>query len=377
MAANPTFFIAGAGGIAQAAALILAEWSTFDPVIFICNRTLEVAERTVDWVNKGTSNKVKISAVKLDHPVSEEMKKALDQSDVLLDCLPGFLAPKMAQLAKEYDLHYVNLTEYVQETEEIKLIGENAKRGFVLQTGLAPGYINVLGNYLFKEFCIQFKVDKIDKLEMKVGALTVNAVEPHFYGFTWSPVGVATEYIKDAIVVRNYQKRTVSSLSERKKIIIHGITYEEDLTSGGVANLADALSENVKDLDYKTLRYPGHYSWVERTLQGIKGDKVNTLQKLMESEIPHVEDDQIVLYAAVEGKDAKGILRRNEVVKKIKPMLVGKHILRAIQTTTAVPMLASALMLLEQNRQGIVLQSEIEPSSFLNGNFIKQVYGSV
>ncbi|MDI1305570.1 MAG: saccharopine dehydrogenase, partial [bacterium] len=87
-----------------------------------------------------------------------------------------------------------------------------------------------------------------------------HAVAPHYYGFTWSPVGVATEYLEDTIVIRNSIKTTLPSLSERKTVIIDGITYEEDLTSGGAADLPDALSGKVGSLDYKTLRYPGHYA---------------------------------------------------------------------------------------------------------------------
>ena len=39
-------------------------------------------------------------------------------------------------------------------------------------------------------------------------------------------------------------------------------------------------------------------------------DPISGLQKVMEDHIPHIEDDQIVLYAAVEGKDSQGILHR-------------------------------------------------------------------
>jgi hypothetical protein len=44
--------------------------------------------------------------------------------------------------------------------------------------------------------------------------------------FYLSPVGVATEYLKDTIVLRDYVKPP--SLSERATIIIDGRTYEED-----------------------------------------------------------------------------------------------------------------------------------------------------
>ena len=147
---------------------------------------------------------------------------------------------------------------------------------------------------MFQEFCTRYQVDRADTLELKVGALTNHAIAPHFYGFTWSPVGVATEYVKDCVVIRDYKKTTRPALSERRRIIINGITYEADLTSGGAADLPDALSGKVRSLDYKTLRHPGHYSSVEQQLQGLKNtkDSISGLQDIMLAEIPHVEDDQ-------------------------------------------------------------------------------------
>lgn len=380
MKTHYNIIIAGAGGIAEAAGLILAEWSIVAPTIYIGNRTLAKAQEVAQWIQEGTTKPCKVIPFHLtSEGMTDEMKAIFQKGDALLDCLPGSLAPKMAQYAKDFHLQYANLTEYVAETNQIMNLAKNAKTGFVLQTGLAPGYINVLANHLFQQFCKDFGVDQVDTLEFKVGALTDHAVAPHYYGFTWSPVGVATEYLKDAIVLRNFKKVNLSALSERATIIINGITYEEDLTSGGAADLPDALSGKVQSLDYKTLRHPGHYAWVQEQLNDLKNtnDAITVLQQIMESEIPHIEDDQIIIYAAVEGKDAKGILRRREIAKKIRPQQVGKHQLRAIQTTTAVPLIQAIQWLLEKKPSGVTLQSQLDAKQFLNGNFIVPVYGKV
>ncbi len=372
--------ITGAGGIAQAAGLLLMEWSAVPPTIFIGNRTLSKAQKVARWIAEGTSKPCKVNAFHLpEEGLTEEMKEILGQGHILLDCLPGSLAPKIAQLAKDFHLHYANLTEYVAETTEIMALAKDATTGFVLQSGLAPGYINILANLLFQEFCSDFEVDKVDKLEFKVGALTDHAVAPHFYGFTWSPVGVATEYLKDTLVLREYKKTRLPALSERASIVIDGIAYEEDLTSGGAADLPDALAGKVGSLDYKTLRYPGHYAWVEEQRAGLGNtpEAIAALQQKMEALIPHNEDDRIILYAAVEGKDTDGILRRREVSKKILPQTIGRHQLRAIQITTAVCLLQSAQLLVESPCMGAVLQSQIDPKRFLNGNFMVPVFGKV
>lgn len=372
--------IAGAGGIAEAAGLILAEWSKVTPTLFIGNRRLSKAQRVAKWIEDGNTKDCQAKGFLLpEEGFPDEMKNILENGDILLDCLPGSLAPKMAQIAKDFHLHYANLTEYVAETNEIIALANNAKTGFVLQTGLAPGYIDVLAHKLFLDFCKNHKVNTVDKLEFKVGALTDHAVAPHYYGFTWSPVGVATEYLKDAIVIRNFKKTNLPALSERASIIIDGITYEEDLTSGGAADLPDSLSGKVRSLDYKTLRHPGHYSWVQQQLKSLTttNEPIAELQKIMQNIVPHMNDDQIILYAAVQGKDAGGTLRRHEIAKQIKPQKIGKHTLRAIQTTTAVPLLQSAQWLLEKSPKGVILQSQLDPDLFLEGNYIKPIYGSV
>jgi saccharopine dehydrogenase-like NADP-dependent oxidoreductase len=370
--------IAGAGGISEAVGLLLMEWSEVVPTLFIGDRNIQKAKKVAQWIQDGTTKPCTTIPYHLDEKnLTAEMETIFRQGAIILDCLPGTAAPRIAQFAKEFNLHYANLTEYVSETEAIMALAKGAKTGFLLQTGLAPGYIDLLANGLFQQFCSDFEVDKVDKLEFKVGALTNHAVAPHYYGFTWSPVGVATEYLQDTIALRDYKKTTLASLSERATIIIDGIAYEEDLTSGGAADLPEALSGKVRSLDYKTLRHPGHYAWIQEELRDSKNTAtpIKDLQQKMEAIIPHNEDDQIVLYAAVEGKDASGIVRRREVAKRILPQKVGNHYLRAIQITTAAALAQAAQLLLETPHSGVILQSQIDPKRFLNGIYVSRVYG--
>lgn len=380
MKKHHTIIIAGAGGIAQAVVLMLAEWCKVPQTIFIGNRTLFKAQKLAEWIEDGITKSCNIKSFHLSEDgLTKEMKEIFNQGEIILDCLSGTQAPIMARYAKDYNMHYANLTEYIAETQQIIKLAKNTTTGFVLQSGLAPGYINVLANHIFKEFCNDYQVNKVDSLEFKVGALTKNAVAPYYYGFTWSPVGVATEYIKEAKVLRDFKKTRLPSLSERTTIIIDGITYEEDLTSGGAANLPDALAGKVKTLDYKTLRHSGHYAWIQEQINnlGTIGKPIEALQRIMENQIPYIEDDQIILYAAEQGKDAHGTLRRREISKRILPQKVGKYQLRAIQISTAAPLIQSAQLLLESSYEGVVLQSEIDSKAFLNGNFIIPIYGNV
>jgi saccharopine dehydrogenase-like NADP-dependent oxidoreductase len=370
--------IAGSGGIAKALGLILVEWSSTPLRLLIGNRTLENAQRAADWIREGALQPAEVEAFYLpegrDYP--EETQTFLARGDILLDCLPGKQAPRMAELARDNNMHYANLTEHVRETEQIIKIAEGSKKAFVLQCGIAPGFIDILGNGMFLDFCEKHGVEKVDQLAMRVGGLSENAAAPAYYAFTWSPAGVATEYIEPALVIRDFKKVKLPSLTERKRLLIRNVEYEEALTSGGAADLPDALAGKVRQLDYKTLRYPGHYEWIEHQLKHLPDSpgRIRQLQGVMEANIPHQEEDVVIVYCAVQGKDDKGILRREETSYVIRPQKVGRHLLRAIQTTTAAPIAEIAIRILEGNYSGVVLQSMIDAQSHLNGKIIQKVF---
>jgi hypothetical protein len=104
-------------------------------------------------------------------------------------------------------------------------------------------------------------------------------------------------------------------------------------------------------------------------------DRINILQSEMESNIPHLEDDLVVIHVNVIGKDAKGTLRSIEKSYFIGNQDIGNQTLRAIQTTTAAPMCECARMLLEGGYKGPVFQSQLDPFAFLDGAYVMEVYG--
>lgn len=369
--------IAGAGGMGSAVGLLLRELGDFEVDLFVGDANAERARTTAAWIREGSLRPGDVHAFHLPaEGTNSELQEALTRAHILLDCLPGKEAPRMARLARQFDLHYANLTEHVKETEEIQEIAEGSERGFLLQTGLAPGYIDVLGHQLFQRFRRENQVETADRLEMRVGALTTNARPPHYYGFTWSSIGVATEYVEPATVIRDFQRCERPSLSERATVLIDGIAYEEDLTSGGAADLPHAFEGKVRHLDYKTLRYPGHYAWVESLLAQIPEgeDRPEHLLRKMEEAIPFMEDDVVVLYAAVEGRGADGAFRRIEKSRSIHACRVGARSLKAIQSTTTAGMAESARLLLNENVQGVCLQSHIDPDHFMAGPFVAEIY---
>jgi saccharopine dehydrogenase-like NADP-dependent oxidoreductase len=370
-------FIAGAGGIGRAAALFILDAQDWEARVVLGDVSEEQLEDAQAWLQRAIGRTNRLETFRMPSGGdAEAYRQALGDADVLLDCLPGQFAPAMARLCLEYGLHYANLTEYVRETEEIVAMASGAETGFILQTGLAPGYINNLGIHLAETFMQRYDVDRLERLAMRVGALTQYTESPHFYGFTWSTIGVATEYVKPSVAVRNHQIERLPSLSEPETIIINGRRYEADLTSGGAADLPDAFRDQIRSIDYKTIRYPGHFDWVRNFLSthADTNDVIGSLERHMLQNVPHVEDDVIVLYASVSGYDRHGDLRAIQHAAHIYPLVVGGVTMRAIQTCTAAPLVECARLLLSGAYAGIVTQSQLDPAAILQGSIVRQAY---
>src|SRR5688572_5299365 len=363
-------FIAGAGGIGRAAALLILDSQDWDCEVVLGDASELQLQDAITWIHQGIGRKSGVSTFLMTNVDDASLfENILGNCDVLLDCLPGSLAPAMARLCIHYKLHYANLTEYVQETEEITAIAMEAETGFILQTGLAPGYVNNLAIHLVDTFRERYGVEKLERLAMRVGALTQYSESPHYYGFTWSTIGVATEYVKESEAVRNHEIVSLPSLSERETLIINGKRYEADLTSGGAADLPHVYKDDIANIDYKTIRYPGHYEWVQSWLNTHSDSKsmIGDLEKHLLAHIPHVEDDVIVIYASVSGYDKLGNLRSIQHAMHIYPLVVGNITLRAIQTCTAAPLVECARMLLSGEYSGVITQSQINPAAILDG----------
>ena len=372
-----TIFIAGSGGIGEAAALLLREWCDFETTVILGDVSEGSLRKAVEMVSANSSKTTPVDTVVMSREgINDAMKSAFERTDVLLDCSPGGQAPRMARFAVDYKFHYANLTEYVAETDEIIAMASNAETGFILQTGLAPGFINVKAMQLYNEFVAKYENENVERVGMKVGALTAHAHSPHFYGFTWSPIGVATEYVKDSRVIRDHKITERPALSDRETIVIGARTYEADLTSGGAADLPDFFEGKATQLDYKTLRYVGHYQWVDSIVKtlSVDADLPDRLQDVMLAAVPSVEDDMVLVHASIDGFDAGGRRRMIEKAFFVEPLEINGRHLRAIQTTTAAPLCESAMMLLGGNYKGVVLQSQIDPESFMSGKFVSSVY---
>jgi saccharopine dehydrogenase-like NADP-dependent oxidoreductase len=191
----------------------------------------------------------------LDVRDSAALEAALLGGDAVVSCVPYDLTLPVAVAAHAAGVHYFDLTEDVPTTNRVlELASNDPKIVYVPQCGLAPGLIGIVGSWLAKDF------ESIRSIELKVGALPRHPAGLLGYAFNWSPEGVVNEYLNDCEVLRSGRRQTVPAMSELERVVIGGVDLEAALTSGGLGTMCQTYEGRAQRLDYKTMRYPGHFS---------------------------------------------------------------------------------------------------------------------
>jgi saccharopine dehydrogenase-like NADP-dependent oxidoreductase len=278
----------------------------------------------------------------LDVRDGDALRAALKGADAVVSCMPYHLNLGVAEAAHSVGVHYFDLTEDVPTTNRVR---ELAALGdgliYAPQCGLAPGLIGIIGAALTKHF------EVIRSIELKVGALPRHPAGLLGYAFNWSPEGVVNEYLNDCEVLRGGVRQMVPAMTELDRVVIGGVELEASLTSGGLGTMCETFQGRVQRLDYKTMRYPGHFELMRFFFDelGLR-DRRELAGEILVHAKPPVDDDVVYLYAAVEGlaygegDTAAGQLARKQYVRAYQPLCINDRTWRAISWTTAASVVA-------------------------------------
>jgi len=279
--------------------------------------------------------------------------------------LPYYCNLKVAEVAREQNLHYFDLTEDVAVTKAVRNLAEGAETVFVPQCGLAPGFISIAANELIQHF------DDLRSVKLRVGALPQHPNNVLKYSLTWSTDGIINEYGNICQSIINGEEVDVLPLEGLEEIEIDGTLYEAFNTSGGLGSLAGTYDNRVQTMNYKTIRYPGHCEQMRLLMNGLKLNyDRGTLKRILENAIPQTLQDVVIVYAAVTGIQ-DGELREENYVKKVYPEVVAGRLWSAIQITTAAG-ICSVLDRILQNpegHKGFIAQEEFSLKNILENRF--------
>lgn len=321
----------GLGKVGELVALLLAD-SGFKVV------GLDAHPRPVH-----TADGVELEVRPLDVTDPAGLGDSLRGVDAVVSCLPFHLNSTIAEAAYAAGVHYFDLTEDVPTTNRVMELSATApstgsvRSTFAPQCGLAPGLIGIVGASIAQGF------DEIRSIELKVGALPQNPTGLLGYAVNWSAEGVVNEYLNDCEVLRSGRRQMVPAMTEKERVFIGGIELEAALTSGGLGTMCETYEGRVNRLDYKTLRYPGHFRQMHFLFDELNlRDRREEVGRMLVDAKPPVNDDIVYLHAAVEGVKAAEPFREN-YVRAYLPLEIGGRLWRAISWTTA----ASAVAVVE------------------------------
>ncbi|MDE2182368.1 MAG: saccharopine dehydrogenase NADP-binding domain-containing protein [Alphaproteobacteria bacterium] len=287
--------------------------------------------------------------------------------DIVLSATPYHLTATVARAAKKAGAHYLDLTEDVESTRTIKALADGASTAFIPQCGLAPGFISIAAFDLAKKF------EKLRDVAMRVGALPVFPTNALKYNLTWSTDGLINEYCNPCESIRDGQRGEVPSLEEVEHFSLDGTEYEAFNTSGGLGTLCDTLEGRVENLNYKTVRYPGHRDIVKMLVRDLRlGVRREIMKDVLETAIPITYQDVVLIFVTVSGW-RHGLLTQESFAKKIYAQEVAGRLMSAIQITTATGICAMCDLLVAGKlpQQGFVRQEECKLPDFLANRFGK------
>jgi len=291
----------------------------------------------------------------------EQVKDFLKGNDAVISAGPFKVNKNIAKVAADFGIAYFDLTEDVETTEYIKKL--ESKSILMPQCGLAPGAINICAAGMMKEF------DKVNEVLMRVGALPRFTTNEMSYYLSWSTNGLINEYCNEADAIYEGKPVKVMPLEGIEKIVIEGESFEAFNTSGGCATMCETYEDEVENLTYKTIRYPGHVSHMKFLFNDLHLKKnKEILEKLFDKEVPRTKNDVIIFFVKVIGV-IDGVLQEKTYLRKI----YGDEKLSAIQLTTASGVCSALKMYLDGKitNQGFTKQESLSWDDFLNNNFGK------
>ena len=362
--------VLGAGLQAQAACFDLAAQEDVTEIV-VADADRERAERLAARWGQGKIRPVVFDAADVD-AATDLMRGA----DAALSAVPYRFNPGLAEAAVRAGCSFCDLGGNNDAVARELALDEKARRAGVTvvpDCGLAPGMVSVLTAHAVAS------MEAVESVRIRVGGLPRKRGGVLDYSLLFNIQGLINEYVEDAVVLRDGEPRVVPSLDDFEELEFPPPfgKLEAFLTSGGTSTLPQTYAGRIRDLDYKTIRYPGH-GRVFRAMKDlgllssepveVGGVRVAPRDVFAAAAAPVLdrgEPDVTLLRMTVEGK------RKGKAARRVYEMIEypdEEHGLTAMMKTTAYPATVVLLMLArgQVTAKGALPQERcIEPVAFV------------
>jgi len=310
--------------------------------------------------------------INLDDKISyKKIKHFLNKADGLVSCVPYRYNRQLAECAIETGCHFVDLggnNTVVDQEFSLNKRALDARVAIVPDCGLAPGTVNILAGYGASQ------MSKVRRIHLRVSGLPQHPKPPLNYKLVFSANGLINEYIEPARIIKEGKVLEVPSLEDIEEIYFPPPfgRMEAFTTSGGTSTLVKTFEGKVEELDYKTIRYPGHCNNIkllkilgltDSTYMEVDDCVVrprSVLEKCLEKNLTDDDWDLVLLRCEVIGeKDGKPIKFTAELIDYADE----KNQISSMARTTAFAESVIMLMILRGKikERGTLYQEKVVP----------------
>ncbi len=199
----------------------------------------------------------RLHTLTLDVTNHSAVREAMQGHDAVLSAIPYYFNGPMAKLAVETGCHFADLggnTEIVMEQKQLDAEARAKGLSVMPDCGLAPGMVNILAAEGIR------RLDTTDRVRIFVGGLPQHPEPPLNYQIVYSLEGALDYYTTPSWILRDGKSVTVDALSELEDVAFPAPvgTLEAFHTAGGISTMPFSFAGKVREMEYKTLRYPGH-----------------------------------------------------------------------------------------------------------------------
>ena len=228
-------------------------------------------------------------------PREDAIVPVLKQSDVVVAAAPEWALPAIARAAASAGSHYLDFSPPRAATAQI--LAPLAHGRIVLNgCGVSPGLVGNVARSLLA------RCAPVGDLSIRVGAVPRYPTNRLGYGQIWDIDGLIDEYTQPCEALRDGEVASLAPLESLEHVAIDGVTYEAFTTSRGLAELEMFRAAGLRNVTFKTLRYPGHLDHMKFLLDdlGLRGRR-DMLRSLLLNGLPIVDDDVLILLLTARG----------------------------------------------------------------------------
>ena len=316
-----------------------------------------------------------VDARKIDASDNAAVLELMHGHDSVISCVNYWYNESLSRAAIEARANFCDLggNNYVVD-EQLAMDADAKTAGISIipDCGLAPGMVSILAMHGAAKF------DEVEEIHIRVGGLPQHPQPPLNYQLVFSVEGLINEYVEVARVIRDGKIKEVESMTEIEPLAFDGFPpLEAFQTSGGTSTLPDTFLGNIRELDYKTIRYLGHCekfkamidlglcSSDEITVDYQKVTPRKVFGELLQRHLPADGPDYVLVRLSFVGKKDGAVSNlRYDIVDKLDEATG----LSAMMRTTAFPASIIAQMMARRDvlvRGATPQEKAIDPDKFV------------